>query len=218
MRRTFDGQLKQLNNELVNMSTMVENAIERAVAALSKGDTKAAERIMEDDSSIDAEQKKIQDLCFDLLIQQQPVARDLRTITAAMNMVTDLERIGDHASDISEITELIANTSYQPHLTFISQMATETTSMLIRAIQSFVDHDQEEARKVIAYDDVIDELFLKARGQIVKQIREGAEDAEEAADLLMVAKYFERIGDHATNVAEWVIYANNDQREKETAV
>lgn len=212
MRKLFEEQLKSLGNELLNMSAMVEQAIEKSVDALASGDITGARDIMASDVVIDNERRKIQDMCFDLLLRQQPVASDLRLISAAMNMITDLERIGDHAADISEITIMISGTPYSGHLNYISHMATETMRMLLSAIQAFVDRDTEAARRVIDHDDVVDDLFLREKADIIRRIRTDSEGAEEAADLLMVAKYFERIGDHATNIAEWVIYAFQNGR------
>ena len=141
------------------------------------------------------------------LIQQQPVAKDLRTITAALKIVTDMERIGDQAADIGEITIKLANQPYIKKLEHINQMASETMLMLIRSIEAYVEKDMDKARKVIAYDDVVDDLFEKVRDDLIAMIQADSANGEQAADLLMVAKYFERIGDHATNIAEWVIFA-----------
>ena len=144
-------------------------------------------------------------------MQQQPVARDLRTISAAMKMVTDMERIGDHAADISEMTILIADNTYVKQLDHIQKMASETVQMLMKSIQAYVDKDMEAAKAIIKNDDVIDELFLEVKQDLIAMIHANADCGEQATDLLMVAKYFERIGDHATNIAEWVIFALDDK-------
>ena len=157
-------------------------------------------------------QKKIENLCFNLLMQQQPVAKDLRVISAAMKMVTDMERIGDHAADISEMTILMSKTKYIPNLEHINRMASETVQMLIRSIEAYVEKDMEKAVDVIASDDVVDDLFDKNKAELIEQIQREPQSAESAADMLMVAKYFERIGDHATNIAEWVIFALDDKK------
>lgn len=214
MRAKFDEQLNQLNQELMHMGTMIEDHIQKAVDALMKQDVELAKKIMESDNEVDQEEKKIENICFNLLMQQQPVARDLRTISAAMKMVTDMERIGDHAADISEITILMAETPYIKQLEHINQMAGETIQMLMKSVQAYVDKDMDAAEKVIKNDDVIDELFLKVKRDLIGMIHENAEYGEQAADLLMVAKYFERIGDHATNIAEWVIFSLDDKNEK----
>ena len=176
-------------------------------------DKELARKIMESDSDVDHEQKKIEGICFNLLMQQQPVARDLRGISAAMKMVTDMERIGDHASDISEITIMLADKPYVLEQDDIKKMASET--VLIRSIEAYVEKDMEKAKKVIKHDDVVDDLFDKVKSEIIEMIRKEPEDGEQATDMLMIAKYFERIGDHATNIAEWVIFALDDKKEQQ---
>ena len=145
-------------------------------------------------------------------MQQQPVAKDLRVISAAMKMVTDMERIGDHAADISEMTILMSKTKYIPNLEHINRMASETVQMLIRSIEAYVEKDMKKAVEVIASDDIVDDLFDKNKAELIEQIQREPQSAESAADMLMVAKYFERIGDHATNIAEWVIFALDDKK------
>ena len=211
MRTKFDEQLNQLNQELMHMGTMIEEQIQKAVVAFMKQDTELARIIMDNDTDVDREEKKIENICFNLLMQQQPVARDLRTISAAMKMVTDMERIGDHAADISEMTILIADNTYLKQLDHIQKMASETVQMLMKSIQAYVDKDMETAKAVIKNDDVIDELFLEVKQDLIAMIHANADCGEQATDLLMVAKYFERIGDHATNIAEWVIFALDDK-------
>ena len=213
MRLKFDEQLKQLGEEMTHMGSMIETAIQDAVQALLNHDVKTAQRIMKEDDLVDQEQKKIENLCFQLLIQQQPVARDLRTITAAMKMVTDMERIGDHAADISELTIAMAGTPYRLRGDNIKRMAAETIVMLLDAVDSYVNKDMEKARKVIVHDDVVDGLFVKVKADLISVIRENPEYGEYAADLLLVNKYLERIGDHATNIAEWVIFALDNKGE-----
>ena len=203
-RRKIDEQLDRLNKEMMKMGSAIEDSIRKAVDALVKQDAELAKKVMIQDEEIDREQKTI---CFNLLIQQQPVAKDLRTITAALKMVTDMERIGDQAADIGEITIKLANQPYIKKLEHINQMASETMLMLIRSIEAYVEKDMDKARKVIAYDDVVDDLFEKVRDDLIAMIQADSANGEQAADLLMVAKYFERIGDHATNIAEWVIFA-----------
>ena len=207
MRSKFDEQLRLLNQEMMYMGTMIEDSIQKAIEALIDQNAELAKKIMNSDNDVDHEQKKIENICFNLLIQQQPVAKDLRTITAALKMVTDMERIGDQAADIGEITIKLANQPYIKKLEHINQMASETMLMLIRSIEAYVEKDMDKARKVIAYDDVVDDLFEKVRDDLIAMIQADSANGEQAADLLMVAKYFERIGDHATNIAEWVIFA-----------
>ena len=212
MRSKFDEQLHLLNQEMMQMGSMIEDSIQKAINALIDQNVELAKKIMDNDTQIDHEQKKIENLCFNLLMQQQPVAKDLRVISAAMKMVTDMERIGDHAADISEMTILMSKTKYIPNLEHINRMASETVQMLIRSIEAYVEKDMKKAVDVIASDDVVDDLFDKNKAELIEQIQRDSQSAESAADMLMVAKYFERIGDHATNIAEWVIFALDDKK------
>ena len=212
MRSKFDEQLHLLKQEMMQMGSMIEDSIQKAINALIDQNVELAKKIMDNDTQIDHEQKKIENLCFNLLMQQQPVAKDLRVISAAMKMVTDMERIGDHAADISEMTILMSKTKYIPNLEHINRMASETVQMLIRSIEAYVEKDMEKAVDVIASDDVVDDLFDKNKAELIEQIQREPQSAESAADMLMVAKYFERIGDHATNIAEWVIFALDDKK------
>ena len=207
MRSKFDEQLNTLNLEMINMGTMIEVNIQKAIDALVKSDIELAKEIMEKDVDIDQKQHDIERLCFNLLIQQQPVARDLRAITAAMKMVTDMERIGDHAADISEMTIFMGKGQHDANLSHINKMASETVLMLNWSIEAYIERDKVKAEDVIAHDDIVDSLFDETKKDIISLIHENPKDGEEATDLLMVAKYFERIGDHATNIAEWVIYS-----------
>lgn len=213
MRSKFDEQLNQLNDEMMRMGTMIEDSIEKAIDALVNQKVTLAEEIMARDEEIDRQQKKIESICFNLLMQQQPVARDLRTISAAMKMVTDMERIGDHAADISEITVMLGNQPYPFSLDLIKKMATETMIMLIRSIEAYVEKDIEKAQSVIKHDDIIDALFDEVKQKLITLIHEAPDNGEQATDFLMIAKYFERIGDHATNISEWVIFAFRAQTE-----
>ena len=213
MRTKFDEQLRQLGMEMTHMGNLIEKNIQDAVQALLSQDTETARRIMAEDELVDQEQKKIENICFQLLIQQQPVARDLRTITAALKMVTDMERIGDHAADISELTIAMAAVPYPLRGENIRKMAGETIVMLLDAVNSYVNKDIEKAHSVIAHDDIVDNYFVKVKADLIEVSRENPEYGEHAADLLLVNKYLERIGDHATNIAEWVIFALNGNGE-----
>lgn len=212
MRNRFDRQLTQLNNELIEMGNLIEQAIEMAISALVNQDVKLARQAIEFDSEIDRQEKEIENLCLKLLLQQQPVARDLRMISSALKMITDMERIGDHAADISEITILLSREPYIKRMENIQEMAKETTVMVIESVDAFVDKDMEIARKVIARDDVVDKLFSNIKEELIELINQNKENGEQATDLLMIAKYFERIGDHATNIAEWVIFSITGER------
>nr|MCR5546962.1 phosphate signaling complex protein PhoU [Lachnospiraceae bacterium] len=206
-------QLRQLNSEMIIMSNMIEKAIQEAIEALFSQNVEKAKQIMGEDELVDREQKKIENICFQLLIQQQPVAKDLRTITAAMKMVTDMERIGDQAADISELTVMMGDTPFLLKSDNIKKMATETILMLIHAVEAYVEHDMDKAKEVIDHDDIVDDLFLKVKSDLIEVMKYKTDFEEQAADLLMVNKYLERIGDHATNIAEWVIFAFDDNPE-----
>ena len=208
MRNRFDRQLLELNNELIQMGGLIEQAIEMGISALIKQDVEKAKQAMEFDEEVDHQEREIESLCMKLLLQQQPVARDLRLISAALKMITDMERIGDHAADISEMTILMSGSKYegnQSSIDLIKDMAKETTDMVIKSVDAFVKKDLELAHWVIGRDDVVDDLFAAYRRQMIDKINENVKNGEQATDMLMVAKYFERIGDHATNIAEWVI-------------
>lgn len=207
MRKRFDEQLEELNKEMQEMGNMVEDSIQKAIEALLKQDQKLAQSVMEADALVDQKQKEIESICFTLLMQQQPVASDLRVISAALKMVTDMERIGDHAADISEMTLHLAHEPYIKNLDHIRQMASETMWMLIQSIEAYVEKDVKKANGVIAHDDVVDKLFAETKTDLIELIHKDKNNGEQATDLLMVAKYFERIGDHATNLAEWVIFS-----------
>lgn len=212
MRAKFDEQLHMLNQEMLHMGSMIEERIQKAIEALINQNTTLAKEIMDGDVEVDQEQKKIEGLCFNLLMQQQPVARDLRVISAAMKMVTDMERIGDHAADISEMTIMMSRKAYVSDLDDIKKMASETVLMLIQSIEAYVEKDMLKAQRVIDHDDVVDDLFDKNKRELIELIQKNPANSEQAADMLMVAKYFERIGDHATNLAELIIYALDDKK------
>ena len=217
MRDVFESQLKTLKDDMIEMGSMIEKAIENAIRALNNRDTELARAAIEADSEIDEQEKKIESLCLKLLLHQQPVASDLRMVSSALKMITDMERIGDHASDISEMTILMADAAYETgdpiNLDLIKAMAKETTNMVIKSVDAFVQKDMDMAHWVIKEDDVVDDLFNQFKQQLIKKINENVKNGEQATDMLMVAKYFERIGDHATNIAEWVIYSITGQHE-----
>ena len=207
MRNRFDRQLAELNGDLIEMGHKIEQAIEMAIGALNQRDKEKAKKTIEYDEEINEWEREIEHICFRLLLQQQPVARDLRVISAALKMITDMERIGDQAADISEVTIHLCQSDYKKNLEHIKKMATETTYMVVRSIEAYVEKDKEKAEEVIGHDDVVDELFLKARKDVIDIIHTCPDEGEPATDLLMIAKYFERIGDHACNIAEWVIFS-----------
>lgn len=213
MRIHFDEQLEQLNKEIISMGTLVEQAIEMAVDALIRQDVEKAKKAMDFDEEVDRKEKIIENLCLRLLLQQQPVARDLRIISAALKMITDMERIGDHATDISDLAIALSSLPHIEQLTHIEQMAKETMIMLIQGLEAYVEKDYDKAEKVIARDDIIDGLFTRVKQELIDVIQKNSDCASQAADLLMVAKYFERIGDHATNIAEWAIFSITGKHE-----
>ena len=211
MRERFEQQMEILHTELIELGALCEQAIGRTYEVLLEGNQRAAEEIIKKDQVVDAKEREIEDLCFRIILQQQPVARDLRNISSALKMVTDMERIGDHATDISELAVVLSKKPYVKKLDHIEEMAKETMVMLIQSLEAFVEKDLDKAQKVIAHDDVVDDLFEKVKKELIALIRVHADEGEQAVDLLMVTKYFERIGDHATNIAEWVIFSITGQ-------
>lgn len=214
MRNRFDKQLCTLNDELIEMGSMIEQSIETAIKGLVTQDVALAKQAIESDEEIDRQERSIESLCLKLLLQQQPVAKDLRLISAALKMITDMERIGDQAADISEITIALADKPYIKKLEHIQQMAKETMVMLVESIEAFVNKDLDKANRVIAHDDTVDELFQIVKEELIGIIHENVDSGEQATDLLMVAKYLERIGDHATNISEWVIFSITGEHPK----
>ena len=206
MRNRFDQQLYELNREIIEMGAMCEEAIASAAKALTTGDMTLAANVCNNSSTIDQMERDIEDRCMKLLLHQQPVARDLRLISAALKMITDMERIGDQAEDIAEIVTFL-NGHTMEGMELIENMARETIEMVTASVDAFVKKDVELAQKVINKDDIVDDYFSKVKYGIISMITENSTDGEFALDLLMIAKYFERIGDHATNIAEWVIYS-----------
>lgn len=206
MRNKFDQQLEQLHLELIKMGAQCEEAISASVKALLTGEAAMADKAIERERDIDQKERDIESLCMKLLLQQQPVARDLRTISSALKMISDMERIGDQAADIAEITCHVSGPSL-PAQVHISDMTRAAVKMVTDSVDSFVKRDLNMAKGVIQYDDVVDQLFVAVKQELTDLIRSDSSSAGQALDLLMVAKYLERIGDHAVNVAEWVAYS-----------
>ena len=206
MRNRFNEQLELLNVELIKMGALCEEAISAATKALLDGDDALRESAAAAEREIDQKERDIENLCMKLLLQQQPVARDLRAISAALKMISDMERIGDQAADIAELCPYVGDTLAQGRL-HITNMARAAVSMVTESIEAFVQGDLKMACKVVQDDDKVDELFLKVRAELIGCLKEEVGDPEAILDLLMIAKYFERIGDHAVNVAEWVEYS-----------
>ena len=205
MRNRFDEQLFELNRELIEMGGMCEEAIASAVNALTEGNLELAEKVIREGSAIDQMEREIENHCMKLLLHQQPVARDLRLISSALKMITDAERIGDQAEDIAEIVGHLKGRTMESMIQ-IEEMAKATIEMVNGSIDAFVEKNLDLARAVIAKDDVVDDYFTKAKSDIISYVAKNPEEGEFALDILMIAKYLERIGDHAVNIAEWVIY------------
>ena len=212
MRSKFDQQLDALNHELIATGALCENAIAMSAKALMAGDTALAAGVGELSAQINQKERDIESMCMKLLLQQQPVARDLRTISSALKMVTDLERIGQQSADIAEIilTGCIRTADETPH---IRDMAMAVIKMVTESIDAFVRRDTVLARSVIDYDDVVDECFDEVKATLIERLGRGEADGELTLDLLMIAKYFERIGDHAVNIAQWVCFSITGNRE-----
>lgn len=207
MRNRFDEQLSLLNHELLEMGALVESAIRSATTALVNQDVEAALASIAADKDVDQAERDIESLCLKLLLQQQPVARDLRLISSALKMITDMERIGDQASDISEIVIYLSSEPYIKQLEHLPLMAEKAIHMVTAALDAYVRKDVKLAQEVMEMDDEIDSLFTTVKDELITLIRGDAAAGSQAIDLLMIAKYYERIGDHAQNIAEWVEYA-----------
>ena len=207
MRSRLDAQLEQLHTALIEMGALIEYAISSAADALFGQDVAQAARSIAFDREVDQKEKDIESLCLRLLLQQQPVARDLRLISAALKMITDMERIGDQSADIAEIVSHLAGAPYITDLSALRRMAEAACGMVKRSVDAFVQRDLALAQAVVADDDFVDAQFCAVRRTLVELLRRDASCGEQALDLLMVAKYLERIGDHAVNIAEWVIYS-----------
>ena len=213
MRENFDIELANLNNQLIGMGTLVESAIRNAVEIIANNSSELLEKAREQEELINTSERKIQNHCIRLLLHQAPVANDLREVSSALKMITDLERIGDQAIDISEVSQYIKSRNNVINVTHIDEMASQASKMVTLAIDAFVKKDVELAKKVSKNDDVIDELFDKVKKETVEIIQRDKALGEEAIDLMMIAKYLERIGDHAVNIAEWVAFSITGSRE-----
>ena len=215
MRSHFDEQLALLNQELTGMGALCEQAIALIARSLSDNDKKLAKEVSALDREIDQTERDIEALCLKLLLQQQPVARDLRQISAALKMITDMERIGDQAEDIAEIILFLSGHPIPAH-SKIHEMAAATSKMVTCSVDAYVKKDPLLAQAVIDSDDAVDEDFNKIKKALIEVIAQNPQDGEYALDLLMIAKYFERIGDHATNIAEWVLFSISGHHADET--
>ncbi len=206
MRSRFDEQLAQLNKQLIEMGALCEEVISMASRALMDGDLPLAAKVAPLDAEIDQKERDIENLCLKLLLQQQPVAKDLRQISAALKMITDMERIGDQAEDIAEIIKFLNGRTVE-NGALIREMASAAIKMVTESVDAFVKHDIMLAEKIVSDDDIVDRYFDQVKQKLIERIAQQPADGEYALDLLMIAKYFERIGDHAVNLAEWVIFS-----------
>ena len=216
MRSRFDEQLALLNRELIEMGALCEEVIALSAQALTEGNAELAARVAPLDQEIDRKEREIESMCLKLLLQQQPVASDLRLISSVLKMITDIERIGDQASDIAEIVTCLSGAC--GHNAHIDQMAQATIKMVTDSLDAFVRRDLTLAWSVIEYDDVVDRLFDECKQDLIAEIAQNPTDGERVLDVLMIAKYLERIGDHATNIAEWVEFSITGTHKSETHV
>ena len=214
MRSRFDEQLAILNRELIEMGALCEEAIALAAKALTDKDKTMAAKVAAMDAEIDQKERNIESMCLKLLLQQQPVARDLRQISAALKMITDMERIGDQAEDISEIV-ITLDGRYAENSALLKGMAESAIQMVTESVDAYVKRDTALAQQVIKMDDIVDDYFDQVKAELISKIAGEPADGEYALDLLMIAKYLERIGDHAVNIAEWVIFSVTGRHGKE---
>lgn len=214
MRELFSQQLEKLHVELIEMGALCEQAISRAYQVLMEEDRKAAQELRKKDAAIDAKEREIESICLKILLQQQPVASDLRQVSAALKMITDMERIGDQASDIAEIVQTTHLKAPGANIK-IKEMAQITQRMVSKSVDAYVKQDLIIARQVIQEDDLVDKLFDEVKQELVQSLQNKTSSEEQSLDYLMIAKYYERIGDHATNIAEWVEFSVTGQHEGE---
>lgn len=212
MRTRLNEELKEMNKEMIEMGSLCEKAIAYADKALLKQEREKAEQAIQLQDEFKQKEKSLENLCLKVLLLEQPMAADLRQVSAALKMITDLRRIGEISGDMAEIIQYL---KFEDHLEYLSSMALNASSMVTNAINAFVQKDVELARNVVQADDTIDDLFLKERSEIINLIKENPDRNEYAIDLVMIAKYYEKIGDHAVNLAEWVIYSLTGNRERE---
>ncbi|MGN0838976.1 MAG: phosphate signaling complex protein PhoU [Pyramidobacter sp.] len=207
MRERFEKQMQLLNNDLMLMGSSAEQAIQNAILALQNQDEEAAKNAIELERELDSQERTVESLCLKLILEQQPVAGDLRLISSALKMITDMERIGDQAADIAELAMRLRGQAFIKPLTHLPQMAQQTIEMVTGSVDAFIQKDLKKAEDVWKMDDNVDSFFDIIKSELIRLIQRNAENGEQAVDLLMIAKYFERIGDHAQNISEWVIFS-----------
>ncbi len=213
MRNKFDEQLEKLNLHLAQMGNLCEEAISYAVKCLSEHNPEMKIKATETEKLIDQKERDIESLCMKLLIHQQPVAADFRMITSALKMISDMERIGDQAEDISEIAEYVVDCPDAPSVSVINDMAETAVYMVMNSVEAYISRNISAARLVIKMDDRMDQQFLTAKTRLIEAVQRGSRNAEALVDMLMIAKYFERIGDHAENIAEWAVFSVTGEHE-----
>ena len=213
MRTRLDEELREMNKEMLKMAALCEKAISCADKALLSQEREQAEIAIDLQEDFKQKEKNLENLCLKILLLEQPMALDLRQVSAALKMITDLRRIGEIAGDMGDIIRYLND---EDHLEYLTSMASSASSMVTNAINAFVQKDVNLARKVISSDDIIDDLFLEERNEIINMIQETPQKSAYAIDLVMIAKYYEKIGDHAVNLAEWVIYFLTGNRERES--
>lgn len=205
-RHLFEKELDELHLQLIKMGSLVEESIDNTIIALKKQDIAMAKKIFKDDDIIDDMEKKIERICLNLIATQQPLAKDLRTISTALKIITDMERIADHSSDIAELTIRMANEKYIKPLIDIPRMAEMAKQMVNKSIDAYIKQDMELAVEVCNSDDAVDELFSKITLELINIMKNDSESIEQAIDLMLIVKYLERMADHATNIGEWVVF------------
>lgn len=211
MRNKYEEQLENLNTSIQSMGKMVEVAIESTILTLLGRDKEAAKTVKANDYVIDDMERDIETQCLKLLLQQQPVAGDLRMITSALKMITDMERIGDHAVDIADLVLDLPDLKYKKMAT-LEEMTSQTLKMIQDGISSYIEHDYNKAKNVIANDDQVDVLYHEIKEDLIDKIKK-TDEGEKILDYLLIAKYIERIGDHAVNIAKWIIFALTGKKE-----
>lgn len=213
-RHFLERELEELHLDIIKMGSLVEESIEKTILALKNQDVNLAKKIFKDDDEIDDIEQKIEKKCLNILARQQPLAKDLRTVGATLKIITDLERIGDHSSDIAEITIRMAGEKYIKPLIDIPKMAGLAKQMVNKSIDSYIKQDIDLAKKVCASDDEVDDLFHKIVLELVNIIKNDSSAVEQAVDFMFIAKYLERMADHATNIGEWTVYNVTGEHER----
>lgn len=206
MKTRFEEQLEEMHVELIKMGSLCEKAITLSVKALESGTEEEIRQVSLADEEIDQKERDVENICMRLLLLQRPFAGDLRKISAALKMISDMERIGDQAADIADMAPYLVSSEFQSKV-HITAMGKATVKMVTESVDAYVKEDLDLANQVIGEDDVVDEMFTKVKTELIDLIYKREIDAKAALDLLMTAKYFERIGDHAVNIAEWVVFS-----------